>query len=76
MQAETKYHVGDRVKIYEHPLTERSLEGEAILAEYVAEVGVYEGRLVHAWRVRFVGETATYYRVILEPADDSIPIAL
>lgn len=78
MAIATQYKRGDRVKVFYHPLTERDFEGEAVLVEYVTEVGVYEGRGVHMWRVRFEGETESYYRQIVEPekSNDRLPSAL
>lgn len=67
--AASKYQVGQYVKVYFDPLTERDFEGDAKLIEYVHEVGVFEGRDVHLWKVRFRGESSKYSRLVKEPQE-------
>ena len=69
MAAELKsqYQVGQYVKVYFDPLTQRDLEGDAKLVKLENEVGVYEGRIANLWRVKFRGESNSYSRIVLEP---------
>jgi hypothetical protein len=67
--ADSKYQVGQYVKVYFDPLTERDFEGDAKLVQHVNEVGEHDGRTVHMWKVRFRGESSTYSRLVKEPAE-------
>lgn len=60
---------GDKVMVYQDPLTEQREEGEAkLLKEITDSIGIWEGRNLSLWEVRFSdGEKAT--RKILEPED-------
>ena len=62
---------GDVVKIYQRPVTEEKLEGEAQLVKRVASMGNYDGRELGRWQVLFRGE-GVYERNILEP-EERIP---
>ena len=57
---------GDRVTIYQDPLTQESPEGEATLV-YIedANAGIYDGYLVQRWAVQFKGERDWVSRQIL-----------
>ena len=57
---------GDKVMVYQDPITQKKPEGVARLV-YVEDEneGVYDGRLVQRWFVKFVGERQGYSRTIL-----------
>ena len=55
---------GDQVKVYENPITEENLEGEAILISlYRPDTG--DG--LSMWEVRFGNEEETVLRTISQP---------
>ena len=55
---------GDRVRIYENPITEKKLEGEATLvSRYRPDTG--DG--LYMWEVRFGNEEETVLRTISQP---------
>lgn len=60
---------GDKVTIYEDPLTEEKSEGYARLVSQQGFEGVFEGRLLETWLVNFENREHTYprFRSILEP---------
>jgi len=57
--------VGDKVRVYFDPLTEREYEGEARLKRFVLSDGEYNGRVIEWWYVRFPGEKSDFFRKIL-----------
>ncbi len=59
---------GQKVNIYEDPLTCKKLEGRARLLEFLGGGGVYEGRSVTRWMVKFDGDSKPYQRTICPQA--------
>lgn len=63
---------GNVVMIYQDPLTERKPEGTAKLVNRLNDVGVWQGRNLVRWEVKFYDERTlergTFERNILEPA--------
>ena len=56
----------ERAKIFLDPLTEASLEGEAVLVKCLNEnLGEYDDRLLQLWEVRFDKERDTVVRKVL-----------
>lgn len=53
------------IEIYTDPLTEKELEGKAVLIDYVRDMGVYNGHDVERWRVKFVSDGFVADRTIL-----------
>ncbi len=72
---ETRYQIGQYVKVYFDPLTEQHFEGDGKLIQHVNEIGLYEGRIVHMWKVRFRGESSIYSRMVKEPNENISPMA-
>lgn len=65
MMAELKLKVGQKVNIYQDPLTQKDLEGRATLIDFSSLGGIYEGRQVSRWLVAFDKEPGgRYYRSI------------
>ena len=57
---------GDRVTIFQRPLTKEKVEGEATLIHLQDDdIGVYDGRLVQRWLVKFTGDVRQYSRSVL-----------
>jgi len=70
----TKLTKGQKVNIFHDPITQKKLEGEAILVKFCHE----DDHLEH-WDVRFKGERTTYQRWIAKPgkiAPDVCPLCL
>ena len=57
---------GDRITIFQRPLTKEKVEGEATLV-YLQDdhAGVDDGHLVQRWLVKFTGDARQYSRSIL-----------
>lgn len=72
MAEESKYKVGQYVKVYFDPLTEKEFEGDGKLIQHVNEVAYHSGQKVHMWKVRFRGESSVYSRLIKEPKEDTV----
>ena len=53
------------VDIYQDPLAQTRHEGRAKLVKFQGDAGVYDGRIIERWQVRFDGEGGTFYRTIL-----------
>jgi hypothetical protein len=64
------------ITLYLDPLTERHPEGQAHLLRCLdADCGLYEGRTLQRWQVRFRGERRVVERTLLvEQAPDGTPI--
>jgi len=54
-------HKGDRVRVYQRPLTKDDFEGNATLIE---EYRPDDGDGVSMWEVRFDGEQSTWLRTV------------
>lgn len=65
MTVKTTLNVGDRVMIYEDPLTREVVEDEATLVQRVDKVSPSQDRLCERWIVRFDDDEETYERSIL-----------
>ena len=60
---------GQMVTIYQDPLTQAKREGRARLVSCENDdSGVYDGRMLQQWLVRFEGESEVYTRFILTNA--------
>ncbi len=57
--------VGDKVTIYEDPLTETKPEGEATIKKLLSHQGTFNDRTVWRCKVKFEGESQHYERKIL-----------
>ncbi len=58
---------GQKVTIYQDPITRQRPEGKAKLIGRVSEIGVYEGHPVVRWQVEFADEPGvSYERTVVE----------
>jgi hypothetical protein len=48
---------GDRVKIYEYPLTKQNYEGMATIEKVIGSVGLYDGQKIWRCAVKFDNQT-------------------
>ena len=61
---------GDKVMIYQDLFTQKKPEGMARLVYCENEnMGIYDGRLVQRWFVKFIGQRQGYSRSILIPCE-------
>lgn len=63
----TTLHKGQKILIYENPITEHSSEGEATLIHLVKISRINFDYQLETWIVRFTGEERQVFRTIKRP---------
>lgn len=56
---------GDTVNVFEDPLTEENLEGEATIKKVMSHHGLFNGRTIYRCMVKFKGDKKHYSRKVL-----------
>lgn len=57
---------GERVTVYEDPLTEEVVEGEGVIKKVISHHGQYNGKTIYRCLVKFPGERKHFQRKVLK----------